>query len=273
MSLRRWLRPLRSHRWLYAAYRRAADALGPGLVRIEGGPLAGRVLAVRRSLRRSIYAAGDYEPVVARALCDLAQPGMVAFDVGAHFGYFTLLLAERVAHIYAFEPSPANFRALTHTLAHNRVNNAAVFPFAVSASDGVDVLSLTSASSMCRLRDNARFYVREGEGVIGAARVETVSLDSFARRENVRRVDLVKIDVEGEELRVLLGMQEVIRRWKPALVVEVHRELAGGEDPRQVLHVLNRWGYTCRDLNAGGAVITNFAHTWSEHHVLAEAPA
>jgi FkbM family methyltransferase len=265
MGLLRWLR---TRPWLYSAYRRAADALGPLPLRVRGGPLAGKTLAVRASLARSPYAGGDYEAEMARALCELARPDMVAIDIGAHFGYFTLLLAGRAARVYAFEPAPANFRALTRTLAINAVNNVEACPLAVSACDGLAVLEVTRASSICRLRGNSS---SEEEEMVRALDVQTVSLDSFVRAAGVERVDLVKIDVEGEELRVLLGMQEVVRRWRPAILVEVHTCLSDGEDPRQVLHLLDRWGYTCRDVDAGGAVITDFAHTWSEHHVLAES--
>ncbi|MCZ7542361.1 MAG: FkbM family methyltransferase [Anaerolineae bacterium] len=260
-------------RWIYAAYRRIADALGPRTVRIAGGPLAGKTLGARWSLRRSPYAGGDYEPAVADALDALARSGSVAFDVGAHFGYFTLLLARRAAHVYAFEPAPANFRALRRTLADNHIDNASAYPLAVAASDGDDVLAITAASSMCRLHGNTRAIPRAGEGVVQRARVETVRLDSFVQHARVPRVDLVKLDVEGHELHALLGMQGVVRRWQPALVIEVHRELAGGEDPRHVLHLLDRWGYVCRDLDVGGRPITSLAHTWSEHHILAERGA
>lgn len=276
MELRRWQRAL--HRVAVAArvydvYRRAADALGPLPLPIRRGALAGKTLAVRPSLARPAYLAGDYEPAVSAALLERAGPGKVCFDVGAHFGYFTLLMAARGACVHAFEPSPANFRALARTIAVNHLDHAHAHPLAVSACDGWEDLSITAASSMCRLRENARFFLRAGEGVVRTERVPVVSLDSFVARAGAPRVDLIKIDVEGEELRVLLGMQAIVRRWQPTLIIEVHRELATGEDPRAVLHLLRRWGYTCRDLGAGGAAITTFAHTWSEHHVLAEASA
>lgn len=256
--------------WLYAAYRHITDALGPIPLRLKHDPLAGKTLAVRPSFKRSAYATGDYEATTANALCALARPDMVAFDVGAHFGYFTLLLAERVAHVHAFEPAPANFRALVHTLQHNRVNNATAHPVAISARSGPAVLEVTPASSMYRLQGNARILKEGPVHAVGTLRVQAVSLDNFVETAGITRVDLVKLDVEGEELRALLGMQTAVRRWQPAIVLEVHTQLAGGEDPHQVLRLLHRWGYTCRDLGAGGAVITRFAHTWSEHHVVAE---
>ncbi|MBN1287366.1 MAG: FkbM family methyltransferase [Anaerolineae bacterium] len=255
---------------LHALYRRFAGALPPAVLRIRAGPLAGRRLAVQRSLKRPAYAAGDYEPATAGALCARAHPGMVAFDVGAHFGYFTLLLAGRVAQVHAFEPAPANFKALIHTLRLNHVANAEAHCLAISAHDATAALEITPASSMYRLRGNRRELLEGHVPALGALPVRTASLDRFVPAHGIARVDLVKLDVEGEELNALLGMQEIMRRWRPALVIEVHTQLNGGEHPNQILYLLRRRGYTCRDLDAGGTVITQFAHTWSEHHVLAE---
>src|SRR5947209_4602202 len=113
---------LSSHSRLVARMRPAYDSLlnlcygRRGLVRLLNGQDPVRIRPAHR------YAAESYEPAVCDYLKRHVQPGMVVFDVGAHVGLFTVLLARwagSTGRVFAFEPAPQTRAALTDHLALN----------------------------------------------------------------------------------------------------------------------------------------------------------
>ncbi|MBI2331372.1 MAG: FkbM family methyltransferase, partial [Chloroflexi bacterium] len=90
-------------------------------VTVAGGGLAGLRLQLDMQKEKD-YWLGTYEPELQAALRDLARPGMTAYDVGAHIGYISLLLARAVSpsgRVFAFEPLPANLERLQANLTLN----------------------------------------------------------------------------------------------------------------------------------------------------------
>jgi FkbM family methyltransferase len=164
---------------------------------------AGRDIHVSSTLREQ----GIWEPYETALLRSCLQPGYRVLDVGANIGYFTLLCAACVGdsgHVYAFEPEPRNFRLLLENIELNNLQAR------VTACEG----ALSSAGGSGRLYlnpDNLGDHQLHEE-VPGreqvAVRLERGS-DWFTGRES--RLDLVKIDVQGHEYEVLLGLQPLLR--------------------------------------------------------------
>src|SRR6516165_6318678 len=115
-----------------------------GLVRVLHGQETIRIRPAHRN------AAEDYEPRVFDYLKKRIQPGDVVFDVGAHVGLFTVLLARWVGpsgHVFAFEPTPVTRAALTDHLNLNGVaNRVTVCPLAVSDKEGKSFVYTVSNS-------------------------------------------------------------------------------------------------------------------------------
>lgn len=176
--------------------RRALDALlgrsGVAATRIEGGPLAGMVVELQPRVNKDMLL-GRYEPEVCDALEALLSTGDAAFDVGAHLGYMSLMMALCVGaegRVVAFEPDPIVGRILQKNLERNRSPALAsldVLPVAVGEAAG--------PSSFAR-------GVTTGVGTLvadsGDFEVPVMTLDRAA--DSVVRPDLVKIDTEGTEL-------------------------------------------------------------------------
>ncbi|HEX2052615.1 MAG TPA: FkbM family methyltransferase [Actinomycetota bacterium] len=221
----RWQRTLRSGPlggFLRFALDRVAPAGRREVLQVRDGLLKGALLDVDVRKQRDMIA-GTYESEVQRLLSEHVRPGQVAFDVGAHLGFFTLLLARLVGdggRVVSVEPDPFLGPKLQANLEKNDASNVTV----VRAAAG------TVAAE--------RRFVSGGGGGIGHLgdegdlQVDGTTLDDLARRFGTP--DLVKIDVEGGEVEVLRGAPELLSTGRPVVVVEVH-DSAMEAEARQLL--------------------------------------
>ncbi|HEV8631942.1 MAG TPA: FkbM family methyltransferase [Thermoanaerobaculia bacterium] len=181
----------------------------------------------RRHIHSEIIQKGVYERASVRWVRNNVAPQWVVFDVGANFGYYTLQLSRLVGpqgRVHAFEPSP-RFRAeLSEHLELNGCTNVVVEPVGLSDAPG--------RRELFRDRDTATFY-QQPKPVSDSTpeTVELTSLDLYAATRSLERLDFIKIDVDGEEERLLTGAQATLRRFRPLMLVEFahfNLMLAGG---------------------------------------------
>lgn len=227
-------------RFLRVLLNRAA-AEGIQVVEVAGGPLRGAKLALDLQSEKDHWL-GAYEPVLQEAIERLLQPGQVAYDVGANIGYTSLLLAEAVGpagRVVAFEPLPANFHRLRQNL---DLNAEGKWVEAVNAAVGDEAGSaqflVHSSGAMGKLSGSAGREVQYEHELP----VEIVTIDDFVLEHDRRAPNLIKIDVEGGERAVLTGMRKVLRRYRPALLLELHGEQAA----RDCTDILNEAEYKMR---------------------------
>ncbi|CAN5731227.1 hypothetical protein BH24ACI5_BH24ACI5_07870 [soil metagenome] len=157
------------------------------------------------------------------------HPGTIAcvFDVGAHVGQSAALFSDtfRGADIHSFEPDPTSFAQLrTVAAAYPRVTavNAAVGDRAGEATFFINRFSQTN--SILRPRDGAGEFLVASDGldVRQETRVPVITLDQYCAEHAIERVDLLKLDTQGYELRVLDGATSLIqRRAVPLIYLEV----------------------------------------------------
>jgi FkbM family methyltransferase len=189
------------------------------------GPLAGKKWLLAS---RSNFFWGTYEPEQTQAFQKIIRPGDVVFDVGAHYGYYTLLssaLTGPKGKVFAFEPSPGNIPRLKKHLDINHCDNVEVIELALSDHEGT-----------------ARFDNQAGSGTghlapEGRIEVHITSLDAISVRLPVPNV--VKIDCEGAEVEVLKGGEKTIHAAKPAIFLSTH----GDALKQTCFSLLNSWGY------------------------------
>lgn len=175
----------------------------------------------RRSIRKGEFHAG--EPEFDR-LSEWIGPGDWVLDVGANIGQYTLEMSRivgREGRVIAFEPIPETFSVLVGNMVFSRVDNVTALNLAVS--DQVDVVTMRIPRFSSGLEN---FYqariVKPKDSVVGHnCRVLTVRLDNFGLD---KRVSLVKVDAEGHEASVLAGMQKLIERDMPVLILECPSE-------------------------------------------------
>src|SRR5262245_5246427 len=144
-----------------------------------------------------LYRHGLIEPPVTAMLLDRLRPGMVFFDVGAQYGYFTVLASRLVGPtgtVIAFEPSRSAARLLTENVSH--LDRVVVEQVAVQAETGTAVLSDFGPrhSALNTVLDNARVPARERRRLSRSTyEVPAVSLDDYSARHNLRPA-IVKLD-------------------------------------------------------------------------------
>jgi FkbM family methyltransferase len=197
------------------------------------------------SIAREVCLTGMYEPPVTRIFQQQLAPGGTVVDAGANWGYFSLLVAPSVGPsgmVIALEPDPRQFDALSRNVALNRFTQITPLRVAVGAREGQATLigyeDDEANRGVSRIADAAtsgqRFEVR------------CATLDALTAASPARRVDLVKIDVEGSEWDALSGMRDgLASRHYGAIVLELHPDLlrARGADAAACVRMLLDHGY------------------------------
>lgn len=185
--------------------------------RILSGPLSGRIFAMPR-LERAAFALGTYERDVVATISRYVPPGSVAYDVGAHAGYMTLLLSRLVGpdgSVVAIEPNEAGLTALRANVEYNELRNVDVVAEAASDATG----SVTFARYEYSLVGHIH---HPGAGAdADLVEVPSVTLDDLVFERGHPPPVFVKIDAEGSEERVLKGSARLLRDVRPVVLVEV----------------------------------------------------
>ncbi len=261
----RWKLASRGTRFALAA-RRILNATLPESARttITGGPLKGYVLFVNLRKEKLFWLA-THEPDVARLLQDTVRPGWVCYDVGAHIGYVSLMLAHftgRSGQVLAFEPDPSNGGRLTKNVAANHLDQVIrVVPCAVSSASGKGRFEKGRHSSTGKLA----LAARDDALTVGA-----VALDDFAHVQGHPGPDLIKVDVEGTEADVLAGAASLLSRPRPTILCEVHSQ----EAAEATLSILQTAGYCVRDVDnehqpasteRASTVVAQRTHWFAQH--------
>ncbi|MEP6660956.1 MAG: FkbM family methyltransferase [Acidimicrobiales bacterium] len=159
---------------------------------------------------------GHYEPHVLTALGRALRPDSVCLDIGANIGVVTVFLARHcpAGSVHAFEPSATTFSYLATNVAANRLTN--VITHQLGVYDRTTTLHLSVHPTHPGGAFVSETDIREGTGET----ISVVALDEWLPAVGIDRVDVVKIDVEGAELRALRGAENLLRRHRPVLIVE-----------------------------------------------------
>jgi FkbM family methyltransferase len=186
------------------------------LAQVPGGKVRLRCREVVGLLR---LFQGSFEQAEIETLVEAARPGTVAIDAGAHVGLFTIPLARAVGRegeVWAIEPLPENVQRLRENVVANRLGNVTVLASAASDADGRQGFQVAGDSAYGSSREVDQAWETDE-----ALDVTAVRLESVWRAHGMPRVSVIKIDVEGDELRVLRGADDLIRACRPVLLVEV----------------------------------------------------
>lgn len=193
---------------------------------------------------RFLFFYGVHELDVDWICSRILHSGDIFVDIGACFGYHTISSALRVGltgQVYALEPQPDMFASLQNNLLENVLNNVTADHLALS--DQAETLQLHRFANLGIGHTSISSQGREVSQVISTA---AVTLDDYAERRGISNVTLVKLDVEGAELKVLRGATRLLSASSPPMwVMEINDETAGacGYHPRDLLALLAQHGY------------------------------
>jgi FkbM family methyltransferase len=175
--------------------------------------------------------AGAWEPTQTLLISKILQPGMTFVDIGAQWGYFTLVAAARVGpygSVLSLEPHSRLFSLLRENLQLNRLRQVTPLPVAAGAATSYQELVAYDEHS-----DNfGGSWLRPGPPSAAAMQeptgeriVEVRTLDDLAREHEMDTIDLVKIDIEGAEGAAVQGMRDLLSHLRvQRLLIEVHVE-------------------------------------------------
>ncbi len=191
---------------------------------------------------RAAYYCGDLDPKISWVCKKLVQPGDTVCDIGANIGIVTVLLSKLVGDagkVFAFEPNPACYEALTAAIARNRMTN--VLPQAIalgSQTEERDLAIPPDNAGAASLRETA---VHAGGKT---TRVSVRTLDEFVEEQGIDSIQFMKLDVEGFESEVFTGSTRILGILRPdAILFEMNEQTTGPLIQRPVFSILARFEY------------------------------
>jgi FkbM family methyltransferase len=242
--VRRFPRARGTSRLLAEVERRVVPRLPPDfrvVVRCADGRRF--VLNARDPAAFNLIMIGTYDPRETVLLRRLLRPGDVCVDIGANDGWYSTLMARLVGphgRVHAFEPSPITFELLERNCRTNGPDHCVVRNLlALGEQPGTAVIHVPPHHGAASLRAGDDEPCRPFE-----CRVET--LDGYCAAAGVRRIRLVKCDVEGSELQVLRGARSLLDGPEPPMwLMELNRRTAQrfGWQPADMLRLLAERGY------------------------------
>ena len=218
---------------------------------------------------------GEYESGDSKILFELFSPDAVIFDIGANIGWYALNFANSLnqGRVFAFEPIPLTHQNLLENIALNQSDKIEVFNIALSNFNGISEFFFSPEE----LGASSAMNIREDENILKVS-CKTQTLDSFVAEKNIEKVDLIKVDVEGGELRVFEGGKNSIQQFKPIVFSEMLRKWAQKFDyhPNDIIRFFAALDYRCFYASESklkeifmmdeNTVETNFIFLHSEKH-------
>jgi FkbM family methyltransferase len=188
---------------------------------------------------------GYYESGTVSLIERLLAPGMVFLDVGAHVGQYTLVASRQVGgngQVHSFEPDPNTFRWLAGNVRLNHLQNVHVNQMALSDQAGRKRFYFAmphdiGSNSLSRpVNDSGHF-----------CEVTCTTVDEYVEANQLDKVHLIKVDIEGAEFAMFTGAKRLLSRQnKPIIVVEFEeeRQRAFGNSCAKLAELLTADGYS-----------------------------
>jgi FkbM family methyltransferase len=178
------------------------------------------------------------------------KPDFQILDIGANIGLHSMIMAKELSSngkIYSFEPSKKTYSSLVENIKLNGLG-ASISTFNLALSNKAETLFLAAPESANISEADADAYnslrhTQTGKG--NAEEIQAITLDSWIIKENIKKIDLIKIDIEGAELLCFQGAKEFFTNHKPIIIMECcEQHLAHFNNSIfDVLNYLSQFGY------------------------------
>jgi FkbM family methyltransferase len=200
-----------------------------------------------RSVPFSVLADGFYEPFQSDILLELGINSKRFFDIGANMGFYSLALAieNPDLSVVSFEPQPEVFKRMLENIELNKLGDRIKL---INMGLGRQADELTMYIPRFTGSGGGSFKnLHADEGESRQVTVPVGTLDSM----DVVLPDLIKIDVEGFELNVITGAQNLLAKNRPTIMAELLRKWMKpfGHSPQMFLELLRNFDYRCFAIN------------------------
>lgn len=201
----------------------------------------------------SHYLYFGFKDISHEKLMSLVKPGYTVLDVGTNYGTTILQFANlitKTGRAYGFEPDPVNFATCEDNLAQNDASNVSVENIGLGRERGEVSLVVNTESNRGGNRIGIPSTGQEWH------KVKIWRLDEWADKNGIKKVDLVKIDVEGYEMEVLAGATQLLKRFAPVLFIELDNNNLGqqGSSAKELLEFLEDHRYSITHAETGTLV-------------------
>ena len=202
----------------------------------------------------SVPFTGTFERKETEYVRQIVRPGWVCVDVGACFGWYSVLLGQAVGEsgqVHAFEPVKPNFECLTENVALNEAGNVQINNLALSNRPGKLQLFLPLDGVSASIRPHASL------SKCAVLESDVTTLDAYAEWARFTRLDFLKADIEGGELLFLEGGRKTLQQFKPILLLEIqaHSTRLFGHEPAVIFSFLQDLGYRGSYIAEDGSLV------------------
>jgi len=191
------------------------------------------------SLELSVY--GIHEPITTKIISKKLKKGMVCVDIGANIGYYALLESKIIGptgKVIAIEPVPNTFSYLEKNLKSHNQSKFQTYNLSCSDMD-------TTSYFLVNKKSNISKIVTESDKILDGEKkilVKTKKLDNILLKTE-KKIDFLRMDIEGYELKVLLGAKNTIEKFKPIIQTEIHSKILGYSQTKSLLEFFKNQNY------------------------------
>lgn len=205
-----------------------------------------------------LYMKRQIEPIVGYVMRHLVQSNRVVLDVGANIGYYTVLAATAcpTCQVWSFEPTPLTFAILCENIQANQLQNAIAHQCAIGESKAILKLNAygdQALNSISPSIDTPHPFFPQGP--IQVLDVPCITIDHFIDENRIKRVDIIKFDIEGYEYFALKGAERLLSQPDaPILICEVSPVWLNrfGLTVSQVISYVTSFDYRCFEMTRYG---------------------
>jgi FkbM family methyltransferase len=189
----------------------------------------------------------DESPIVS-LVTDLVRKGDVFFDVGANFGFYSCFVSPLIGStgsVHAFEANPRLIPILSRSLELNRKQSTIQLNAVAVGRQSNTHLPFYGVDRIGSSSLHAHGWLDREKAVL----VPVITIDDYVRKNNINRIDVMKIDIEGAELEAFQGMETTFRICPPGAIIcelmpiSVSKRAQTAATPSQIARFLETKGY------------------------------
>lgn len=203
----------------------------------------------------TILSTGTYEDEINKLIRISLKPGDVALDIGGNIGLQSIRMSKATGEngkVYAFEPLKHLQEKFIKNIHLNKADNVKLFPFALSNIESEADFSIDKGNW-----NQGTFSIADNNGGTEIQHVFIKIADEIPDIKALTKADLIKIDVEGFEYQVLLGLKQTIEKHKPRIIFEYDSNywLKHGQNIEDCFSFLSNLNYTFYQITSIGCTL------------------
>lgn len=181
--------------------------------------------------------------------------GDVFLDIGANFGLYSIFIGKKFesCQIHSFEPVPETFEILRQNIEHNKLNSKIKI-------NNIGLADKTGQLFFSNDKYAGNHIIWNPQKNDMVVKVNVQKLDDYIKDSAIQSVNFIKCDVEGAELLVLKGAEDIISKFHPIILIEIYNEWTQrfGYNAIDVINFLLEFGYQIKAINPHSKKIEEF---------------